>query len=180
METSVNTFDFKIKDDLLLSQYISQFNGIIILFFHQCKNIGCQIEIKSFRDKHRQFQELGWEIIGVSSEARKDLEALIKNLNLDFPLISDIDKSISMKYQVLGTGLLFGPLAPKTRNCTIIVDNNLNLLKNYEKLKPLSHASDVLGWVSSYTVNLRNEKQQQNQDLKLQILQDDDQTTLID
>ncbi len=89
---------------------LSDFHGkYVILFFYPLNfTFVCPTEILAFNRAVRQFEESNCQLIGISIDSHFSHLAWkttsIKNGgigNIAYPLISDLDKSISQKYQVL-------------------------------------------------------------------------------
>ncbi len=66
----------------------------------------CTKEMQEFVDQWEEFRTLGCEILGISSDPIEKHREFAKQLRLEFPLLSDKDKTISRQYGVdslLGT-----------------------------------------------------------------------------
>ncbi|GAU17479.1 hypothetical protein TSUD_340220 [Trifolium subterraneum] len=90
-----------------LSEYIGK--KYVILFFYPLDfTFVCPTEITAFSDRHAEFAELNTEILGVSVDSVFSHLAWVQTDrksgglgDLNYPLISDITKSISESYGVL-------------------------------------------------------------------------------
>nr|WDB00674.1 peroxiredoxin [Cavernulicola chilensis] len=89
-----------------LSDYLGRY---IILFFYPLDfTFVCPTEITAFSDYYKQFQKLNAEILGISVDSEfshlawSQIERKAGGLgDLNYPLISDLKKSISNSYHVL-------------------------------------------------------------------------------
>jgi peroxiredoxin (alkyl hydroperoxide reductase subunit C) len=98
--------DNSFKEDFKLSDYRGKY---VILFFYPLNfTFVCPSEILAFNRAVDQFQDSSCQIIGISIDSHFSHFAW-KNTpindggigNIQFPLVSDLDKTISKKYEVL-------------------------------------------------------------------------------
>ncbi|KAK9170335.1 hypothetical protein Syun_002475 [Stephania yunnanensis] len=90
-----------------LSEYIGK--KYVILFFYPLDfTFVCPTEITAFSDRHAEFEKLNTEILGVSIDSVFSHLAWVQTDrksgglgDLNYPLISDVTKSISKSYGVL-------------------------------------------------------------------------------
>jgi peroxiredoxin 2/4 len=81
----------------------------VILFFYPLDfTFVCPTEITAFSDRHHEFKELDTEILGISVDSEYSHLAWIQSDrkagglgDLNYPLVSDIKKTISTSYNVL-------------------------------------------------------------------------------
>ena len=89
-----------------LEDYLDKY---IILFFYPLDfTFVCPTEIKAFNDRYEEFQNLNTEILGVSVDSEFAHLAWIQTDpkeggigDLQYPLISDLNKTISKDYEIL-------------------------------------------------------------------------------
>ncbi|MCY7320419.1 MAG: peroxiredoxin [Phormidesmis sp. CAN_BIN36] len=101
--TAVVDQEFK---DIKLSDYRGKY---VVLFFYPLDfTFVCPTEITAFSDRHQDFSEIGTEILGVSVDSPFSHLAWIQSDrksggvgDLNYPLVSDIKKEISLAYNVL-------------------------------------------------------------------------------
>jgi peroxiredoxin 2/4 len=75
----------------------------VVLFFYPLDfTFVCPTEITEFSKRDREFKELNAQVLGVSVDSVYSHKAWLKELgDLVYPLLSDITKDISRKYDVL-------------------------------------------------------------------------------
>lgn len=73
---------------------------IVLYFYPKDGSPGCTKEACSFRDQYRDFEEMGAEIIGISSDSEFSHRAFATKNGLPFPLLSDADGQLRKKYAV--------------------------------------------------------------------------------
>ncbi len=81
---------------------LNDFEGkkIILYFYPKNNTPGCTKQACNLRDNYKRLKELGFEIIGISSDSAFSHQKFIKKQNLPFLLITDSDGSISKLYGV--------------------------------------------------------------------------------
>ena len=91
---------------------LSNFQGqkVVVLYFYPKDDTpGCTTESCTFRDSFQDFQDLGVEVIGISSDSTDSHQKFASKYSLPFTLVSDTDSSVRKAYGVPATlGLLPG------------------------------------------------------------------------
>lgn len=108
----------KIVDDFSLDQYLDK--KYVLLFFYPADFSGlCPTEILAFQERIKEFENLGTQIVGVSTDSKlvhqRWLATPIKDGGIEgvtYPLVADKSMSISMDYKVLA-----GKFRPKMNSC---------------------------------------------------------------
>ena len=67
---------------------------VVIYFYPKDNTPGCTAQACSFRDQYQDFQDLGAEVIGISSDSEASHQQFSKQYKLPFILLSDNDKKI--------------------------------------------------------------------------------------
>lgn len=83
-----------------------------------------------------EFEKLGYEVIGVSKDKVESQQKFIEARQLTVPIITDDNGELCKKFNI--GGLL---LPART---TVVIDEDLNVIKRYEKVKVPNHAISVL------------------------------------
>ena len=83
---------------------------VVLYFYPKDDTPGCTKEACSFRDQYTVFQELGCEVIGISSDAPKAHKEFAIKYKLPFPLLADEKKEVRTLFGVPSSflGLLPG------------------------------------------------------------------------
>lgn len=98
-------------------------NGPVVLFFYpRAMTRGCTAESCHFRDLAAEFAELGATRVGVSADAVERQAEFADKEHLDYPLLSDPDRSIARLYGVKRPGPLFN------RRATFVIDTDRTVL----------------------------------------------------
>jgi peroxiredoxin len=103
------------RGDITLSRYQGKTN-VLLAFYPGDFTPVCTSEMQCFADDWKKFRELGAEILGVSTDPIEKHIEFSKKLGLEFPLLSDRNKEVSLLYGVAG---LFG-----SKRAYFIIDIN--------------------------------------------------------
>jgi glutaredoxin-dependent peroxiredoxin len=107
LSTGVEAPDFTLKtknaeglQDVALSGFKGQSN-VVLLFFPFAFTGVCTEETCSVRDDLSSYEELDAQVLGISVDSPFAQEAMALKEGLNFPLLSDFNKSVSKEYGVL-------------------------------------------------------------------------------
>ena len=107
LETGTKAPDFTLKTktpdglvDVKLSEQIGQ-NSVVLLFFPFAFTSVCTAEACSVRDDLTSYENLDAKVFGISVDSPFAQEVMSEKENLNFPLLSDFNKSTSSDYGVL-------------------------------------------------------------------------------
>ena len=99
--------DFSLKSktadglvDVKLSDHLGQ-NSVVLLFFPFAFTGVCTEEACSVRDDLSSYESLNAKVFGISVDSPFAQEVMSNQENLNFPLLSDFNKSVSSDYGVL-------------------------------------------------------------------------------
>lgn len=82
---------------------LSQLRGkkIVLYFFPKAFTSGCTLETRQFQKSYPSFQAQGVEVIGISVDSAEKQCAFATQEGVSFPMLSDQDRVIGKKYDVL-------------------------------------------------------------------------------
>ncbi|NEP62542.1 MAG: peroxiredoxin [Symploca sp. SIO2G7] len=104
--------DFTLQSQTGESITLSSFKGqkpVVLYFYPKDDTPGCTTESCTFRDNFQDFQELGAEVIGISSDPPDSHQKFASKYSLPFTLVSDTGSKVRKAYGVPATlGLLPG------------------------------------------------------------------------
>ena len=128
----------------------TELNKPFILYFYPKDNTpGCTDESQQFARLYEQFKSLGYEIFGVSRDSLASHEKFINNFNLPFILLSDDDEKLCQAFDVIKEKKNFGKTYLGIERSTFIIDEHLNLIKEWRKVKVADHAQAVLDFIQN-------------------------------
>ena len=120
---------------------------VVIYFYPKDDTPGCTKEACAFRDNLPNFQKTGVEVLGVSVDAEKAHRKFADKYQLPFRLVSDGEKQIVEAYGVWGKKKFMGREYMGTNRVTYLVDEQGNIEKVWPKVKPETHAAEILEWL---------------------------------
>jgi len=102
--------DFTLPDIQGKQISLTDFKGkIVFLRFFSMKNPFVKKDLRDLQIAQERFQEQGFTVLAVSVEdSKKDVEKLLQELKISFPVLMDLDGKIADSYQITGfpTGFL--------------------------------------------------------------------------
>ncbi len=116
-----------------------------LLFFYPKDNTpGCSIESDLMNKNAEEFQELGCTVIGISGGDEKSKTKFCKKYDLEIPMLSDTDFSVSESYGVYGEKKFMGRTYMGISRVSFLLDKDKKIIKVYDNVKPPTHTADVL------------------------------------
>ena len=116
--------DFKGKKAVVVAWYPKAFTG------------GCTAECKSFKEKGDLIKAFNVAYFTASVDDAKKNTDFAKSLSVDYPILSDPDKSVAKAYGVLGNGGF-------AQRWTFYIDKEGVIREIDKKVKPADAAPDV-------------------------------------
>lgn len=145
-----HNFELPDQDGKLRS--LAEFKGkwIVLYFYPKDNTPGCTKEACSFRDSYHQLQQMGAQIIGISKDSVASHKKFAEKFNLNFPILSDTEMKVIKKYGAWGVKKFMGREFEGTFRNTYLIDPQGNLYKTYEKVNPLTHASEIINDIKNF------------------------------
>lgn len=130
--------EFKVKDTDGNTVSLSDYAGktVILYFYPKDDTPGCTKEACSFRDNYAVYKNKDIAVFGVSLDDEASHQAFTEKYSLPFPLLADIDGSMTKAYDVDGGGY--------AKRVTYVIDGNGKIANVYTSIKTDTHASDIL------------------------------------
>ncbi|MDR2293004.1 MAG: thioredoxin-dependent thiol peroxidase [Prevotellaceae bacterium] len=126
---------------------LADFKGkkLVLYFYPKDNTSGCTAEACSLRDGYARFLQLGYEIVGVSTDSIASHQKFAEKYTLPFSLIADIDKKIVEDYGVWGEKKFMGKTYMGTIRTTFIIDANGIIENIIEKVDTKNHTEQITG-----------------------------------
>lgn len=124
---------------------LSDYKGkwLVLYFYPKDDTPGCTKEACNFRDEHTALEKLGAVIIGVSADPVAKHKKFADKYDLPFTLLSDESKEMLQAYGVWQEKSMYGKKYMGIARTTFIVNPDGNIVKIYEKVKPVDHGEKV-------------------------------------
>ncbi|GAB5077476.1 peroxiredoxin [Arthrobacter sp. AD-310] len=115
--------DFTLHDASGNPVSLESFRGrnVIVYFYPKAATPGCTTEACDFRDNLASLQGKGYEVLGISPDARDALAGFTADFSLTFPLLSDPDHAAALAYGAWGEKLVNGEIIEGVLRSTIVV-----------------------------------------------------------
>ncbi|MEO0491569.1 MAG: peroxiredoxin [Cyanobacteria bacterium P01_A01_bin.123] len=120
--------------DIALADYRGQW--VVLYFYPQDFTSGCTLEAKRFQQDFAEYQSRNAQILGVSADDVVSHEQFCDAEGLDFPLLSDINGSVSKAY---GSWLGYRSLRH-----TYLIDPDGIMRDRFLGVRPPIHSQEVL------------------------------------
>ena len=125
---------------------LSDFKGknVILWFFPKANTPGWAVEGQGFREEFKDFQKLGYEIIGVSGDSLKKQKKFVEKYNFPFMMLCDESHDMLKAYKVWALKKFMGREYMGILRVTYVVDQDGKIKKVYNEVKTKTHSQDVL------------------------------------
>lgn len=112
---------------------------VVLFFYPKDDTPGCTIECKEFRDAREALASRA-HVLGISADDLASHQAFRDKYALNFPLLSDIERSVCNAFGV------WGPTrwGDGIRRTTFIIDTAGQISRVFEDVQPQGHAAEVL------------------------------------
>jgi peroxiredoxin Q/BCP len=143
--------DFELKTDSGDTVKLSALRGkpVVLYFYPKDDTPGCTTQACGIRDAWGEFERAGAVVLGVSPDDERSHEKFRSKYDLPFTLLADTDHVVAEEYGVWGEKSYMGRNYFGVRRSTFVIDENGNVKKIFEKVKPATHADDVLAALAS-------------------------------
>lgn len=138
--------------DYFNEEFIEKYKGhnLIVYFYPKDNTPGCTTEAIDFTEKKEDFEKLNTKIVGISKDSEKTHENFIKKHSLNLDLISDKEKILHDKFNVIKPKKMYGKEVMGTERSTFIFNVDGELIKEYRKVKVKGHVEEVYNFMKEY------------------------------
>jgi len=145
--------DFNLLDDTNTPRKLSDFRGrnVVLYFYPADDTPGCTKEACNFRDDYSAYEKAGVVILGVSPDDVASHLKFKKKFQLPFPLLADEGHKVCDLYGVWGPKKFLGKEYEGVLRTTFLIDENGNIVKVFEQVRPAEHSAEVLSALGSAT-----------------------------
>jgi peroxiredoxin Q/BCP len=138
--------DFELLDDTNTPRRLSDYRGknVVLYFYPADDTPGCTKEACNFRDDYSAYEKAGVVILGVSPDSVASHVKFKKKFGLQFPLLADEGHKVCDLYGVWGPKKFVGKEYEGVLRTTFLIDENGNIVKVFEKVRPAEHSAELL------------------------------------
>lgn len=124
---------------------LSSYKGrkVIIYFYPAAMTPGCTKQACDFRDSLAQLNEAGLDVIGISPDKPEKLAKFRERDGVNFPLLSDPDKTTLTAYGAFGEKKLYGKIVEGVIRSTFVVDEKGKIEVARYNVKATGHVAKL-------------------------------------
>lgn len=125
---------------------LSDFKGskLVLYFYPKDMTPGCTAQACDLTDNYDLLLKNNYKIVGVSADSIDRHLKFKEKYSIPFPLISDEDHSLLLKYGVWGPKKFMGKVYDGIHRTTFIIDENGIIERIIEKVKTKDHSNQIL------------------------------------
>ncbi|AIT61718.1 thioredoxin-dependent thiol peroxidase [Corynebacterium doosanense] len=141
---------FTLTDDSGNQVSLSDYAGskVLVYFYPKANTPGCTTEACDFRDSMEQLNSLGVDVLGISPDPVDKLAAFKKDHDLNFPLLSDEDKTVLTEWGAYGEKKNYGKVVQGVIRSTVLIDEAGTVELAKYNVKATGHVARILKDVS--------------------------------
>lgn len=138
--------NFSLEDQNGEIKTLNDFLGkwTIVYFYPKDDTPGCTKEACGFRDNLPLFEKIDAQIIGVSKDKVSKHQKFVEKYDLPFTLLADVETHMCQDYGVWQKKKFMGREYMGIMRWTFIINPQGEIVKIYEKVKPATHADEIL------------------------------------
>jgi thioredoxin-dependent peroxiredoxin len=139
--------DFALTSDSGETVKLSDLRGkpVVLYFYPRDDTPGCTAQACGIRDDYGQFEERGAVVLGVSPDDESSHVTFKEKYGLPFTLLADPTHEVSEDYGVWKEKNYAGKKYMGVERSTFLIDSQGTVTKVMRRVKPDTHAADVLG-----------------------------------
>jgi peroxiredoxin Q/BCP len=138
--------DFELTSDSGERVRLSSLRGkpVVLYFYPKDDTPGCTTQACGIRDAYSDFRDRGAVVLGVSPDDEGSHVRFKDKYSLPFTLLADPDHEVAEEYGVWKERNLYGKKSMGIERSTFVIDADGNVSKVMRRVKPDTHAADVL------------------------------------
>lgn len=129
---------------------LNDFKGqkVILYFYPKDNTSGCTQEACDFRDNINRLTSFA-TVIGVSPDSIKSHLKFKEKQSLNFILLSDPEHKLAEAFNVWVEKSMYGRKYMGIERSTFVLDENLNMIKEWRKVKVKGHVDEVIEYFNA-------------------------------
>ena len=129
---------------------LNDFKGqkVILYFYPKDNTSGCTQEACDFRDNINRLTNFV-TVIGVSPDSIKSHLKFKEKQGLNFILLSDPEHKLAEAFNVWVEKSMYGRKYMGIERSTFVLDENLNIIKEWRKVKIKGHVDEVIDYLNA-------------------------------
>jgi peroxiredoxin Q/BCP len=141
---------FTLSDQNAQKVALKDFAGqrVVLYFYPADDTPGCTKEACQFNEDLATFRKLKVAVLGVSPDGAEKHQAFRSKYGLEFPLLSDPDKSVMTKYGAYGEKMMYGKKVLGVIRSTFVIGPTGKIERAFYNVRADGHAAKVLSSLS--------------------------------
>lgn len=137
---------FSLKDHNGNVVTLSSYKGkrVILYFYPAAMTPGCTKQACDFTDNLTALAASGYQVIGISPDSPEKLKEFAARDHITFPLLSDPDKKVMIKYGAYGEKKLYGKVVTGVIRSTFVIDAQGNIEREFRNVKATGHVAKLM------------------------------------
>jgi peroxiredoxin Q/BCP len=138
--------DFELSTDNGARVKLSSLRGkpVVLYFYPKDDTPGCTTQACGIRDAYADFRAHGAVVLGVSPDDEASHVKFKEKYSLPFTLLADPEHKVAEQYGVWKQRNMYGKKSMGIERSTFVIDADGNVAKVMRRVKPDTHAADVL------------------------------------
>jgi thioredoxin-dependent peroxiredoxin len=143
--------DFELTSDAGERVKLSDLRGkpVVLYFYPKDDTPGCTAQACGIRDAYAEFKQRGAVVLGVSPDDEASHVKFRDKYSLPFTLLADPDHQVAEEYGVWVEKNAYGKKRMGIERSTFLIDSDGHVAKVMRRVKPDTHADDVLAALPS-------------------------------
>lgn len=134
-----------IHDDINLKELVEHTDkGLVLYFYPKDDTPGCTVQATEFTEHLNTFDNLGYNIIGVSRDSTESHKKFIEKYDLQIPLISDPDEQLCRHFEVIKEKNMYGKTTLGLVRSAFIFDKEGKLTHAQRNLRAKGYTERLL------------------------------------
>tara|TARA_R110002051_G_scaffold229779_1_gene291680 strand:+ start:762 stop:1277 length:516 start_codon:yes stop_codon:yes gene_type:complete len=134
-----------IHDDIDLKDLVAHTDkGLILYFYPKDSTPGCTTQATEFTARLSEFDDLGYDIVGVSRDSVESHEKFIAKYDLQIPLISDSNEKLCQYFEVIKEKNMYGKITLGLVRSAFVFDKDGNLTHAQRNLRAKDYTERLL------------------------------------
>jgi peroxiredoxin Q/BCP len=138
--------DFELTSDAGERVKLSSLRGkpVVLYFYPKDDTPGCTTQACGIRDVYGEFEDAGAVVLGVSPDDERSHVKFKEKYDLPFTLLADEEHEVANDYGVWAEKTYMGKTYWGVNRSTFVIDERGVVKRVFPKVKPDTHADEVL------------------------------------
>lgn len=116
---------------------------LIVFFYPKAMTPGCTAEACDFRDRYERLLDAGYAVVGISPDPPAANAEFAATHDLKFPLLSDADHEVALRYGAWGTKKNYGREFEGLIRSTFVLGPDGRLEREWRNVKAKGHVERI-------------------------------------